>query len=58
MMPDSTASMTKHASTSCPCLYAVNQGGNSVTVYASGATANAMPIQASAGSQKRPLMGS
>lgn len=51
MMPDSPASMTKHASTSCPCLYAVNQGGNSVTVYASGATANATPIQDISGSK-------
>jgi hypothetical protein len=35
---------------SCPCLYAANQAGNSVTVYASGATGNAKPIQDISGS--------
>jgi hypothetical protein len=34
-----------HGSSPCPCLYAVNLQGNSVTVYASGATGNAKPIQ-------------
>jgi acylphosphatase len=36
---------------SCPCLYAVNQDGKSVTVYASGATGNAKPIQDISGSK-------
>jgi hypothetical protein len=36
---------------SCPCLYAVNQAGNSVTVYASAATGNATPIQDISGSK-------
>jgi hypothetical protein len=36
---------------SCPCLYAANQEGNSVTVYASGATGNATPIQDISGSK-------
>jgi hypothetical protein len=47
-------SQTIHRRTSsCPCLYAVNQSGNSVTVYASGATGNATPIQDISGSKTR-----
>jgi 6-phosphogluconolactonase (cycloisomerase 2 family) len=41
----------KHESSPCPCLYAVNQQGNSITVYASGATGNAKPIQDISGSK-------
>jgi 6-phosphogluconolactonase (cycloisomerase 2 family) len=36
---------------SCPCLYAVNKAGNSVIVYASGATGDAKPIQDISGSK-------
>jgi hypothetical protein len=42
---------TRHLTSACPCLYAVNQTGNSVTVYASGATGNAKPIQEISGSK-------
>lgn len=35
----------KRATSSCPCLYVANAGGNSVTVYASGATGDEAPIQ-------------
>jgi hypothetical protein len=46
------ASQTIHRrARSCPCLYAVNQEGNSVTIYASGATGNAKPIQDISGSK-------
>jgi 6-phosphogluconolactonase (cycloisomerase 2 family) len=41
----------RHQASTCPCLYAVNQEGNSVTVYASGATGNATPIQDISGSK-------
>jgi DNA-binding beta-propeller fold protein YncE len=37
------------ATSPCPCLYVTNHGNNSVTVYASGATANAKPIQTISG---------
>lgn len=40
---------SKHASGPCPCLYVANNQGQSVTVYASGATGNAKPIQTIAG---------
>jgi hypothetical protein len=42
---------TGHQTTECPCLYAVNQEGNSVTVYASDATGNAKPIRNIQGSK-------
>jgi hypothetical protein len=45
----------QRGTSSCPCLYAVNQGGNSVTVYASGATGNATPIQDISGSKTQLL---
>jgi hypothetical protein len=37
--------LSKHRTTSCPCLYVTNVNHNRVTVYASGATGNAKPIQ-------------
>lgn len=40
-----------HRAKSCPCLYAANEKGNSVTVYASGATGNAKPLQDISGSE-------
>jgi 6-phosphogluconolactonase (cycloisomerase 2 family) len=39
-----------HRTKSCPCLYAANAKGNSVTVYASSAAGNAKPIQDISGS--------
>jgi hypothetical protein len=42
---------TRHQTSTCPCLYAVNQQANSVTVYASGATGDAKPIQDISGSK-------
>jgi NHL repeat len=42
---------THRRAMSCPCLYAVNQTGNSITVYASGATGNAKPIRDISGSK-------
>jgi sugar lactone lactonase YvrE len=41
----------QHATSPCPCLYAANSQSNSVTVYASGATGNAKPIQDISGSK-------
>jgi 6-phosphogluconolactonase (cycloisomerase 2 family) len=45
-----------HRTKSCPCLYAANQKGNSVTVYASGATGNAKPLQDISGSNTELAM--
>jgi 6-phosphogluconolactonase (cycloisomerase 2 family) len=45
-----------HRTKSCPCLYAANQAGNSVTVYASGATGNAKPLQDISGSETKLAM--
>jgi 6-phosphogluconolactonase (cycloisomerase 2 family) len=39
-----------HPNASCPCLYVTDFSNNSVTVYASGATGNAAPIQTIIGS--------
>jgi 6-phosphogluconolactonase (cycloisomerase 2 family) len=50
MMPNDTIRKIRHASSSCPCLYVADRGGNRVTVYASGATGNATPIQDISGS--------
>jgi 6-phosphogluconolactonase (cycloisomerase 2 family) len=49
--PNMSQRIIHHRTSSCPCLYAVNQEGNSVTVYASGATGNATPIQDISGSK-------
>jgi sugar lactone lactonase YvrE len=50
-------SQTIHPRTSsCPCLYAANKGGSSVTVYASGATGNATPVQDISGSKTGLLL--
>lgn len=35
----------RHATSSCPCLYATNYSASSVSVYAFGATGSAKPIQ-------------
>jgi acylphosphatase len=45
-----------HRTKSCPCLYAANGKGNSVTVYASSATGNAKPIQDISGSNTELAM--
>jgi hypothetical protein len=50
VMPNDTTGMIKQLSSSCPCLYVANGPGNSVTVYASGATGNAKPLQDISGS--------
>ena len=49
VMPQS-GFLNKHRATSCPCLYVANSN-DSITVYASGATGNAKPIEDIRGSQ-------
>ncbi len=53
MVPNGANQTGKRAGSSCPCLYVANSTGNSVTVFASGASGNAKPMQDISGSKTK-----